>query len=343
MKKLLPVLFCCSLLFSVSCFAQTVKYTTHTIAKGETLSMLAKKYHTTVGDIMRLNGMHADSKLSIGQKIKIPTTATVAKKTDTTVTKKTVVVKPPTAKQSAALIHVVQAKETLYGISKKYKVSLETIKKLNNLKSDNLEVGQELALNTEGANAIAAKKTQLVAKPTQLSTVDNPPLVTNPVFTKEETKPDTIKQEIALQKNENTDANKIDITTSVATQTQENNQMPVMNSINTQKDGSDNFFTAAYSTEGAGKMVESVTGTSMIFKTASGWSDKKFYILMNEAPAGSVVKITSSNGNVVYAKVLWGLDKMKENNGLNFRISEATAAALGITDAKFQLTVNYHQ
>lgn len=45
---------------------------THTIQSGETLSQLAEKYGTTVGDIMRFNGMNADSKLIVGEKIKIP-------------------------------------------------------------------------------------------------------------------------------------------------------------------------------------------------------------------------------------------------------------------------------
>src|SRR4051795_10675812 len=63
-----------ALLLSVSLKAQSA-YTMHTIAGGETLSALAKEYHTTVGDIMRLNSMHSDSKLKIGEKIKIPATS----------------------------------------------------------------------------------------------------------------------------------------------------------------------------------------------------------------------------------------------------------------------------
>lgn len=64
-----------ALFLCASVQAQTAAYTVHTIAAGESLSGLAKEYHTTVGDIMRLNDMHADSKLEIGQKIKIPATS----------------------------------------------------------------------------------------------------------------------------------------------------------------------------------------------------------------------------------------------------------------------------
>ena len=60
--------------------AQTDDYIVHAIKKGETLSMLAKKYHTTVGDIMRLNSMNTKSILKIGEKVKIPIKNTTATK-----------------------------------------------------------------------------------------------------------------------------------------------------------------------------------------------------------------------------------------------------------------------
>ena len=80
----------------------------------------------------------------------------------------------------------------------------------------------------------------------------------------------------------------------------------------------------------------------MTFKSASGWADKKFYILMNDAPPGSIVKVRNGN-NVVYAKVLWSLGTQKENEGLDFRISTASAAALNISDEKFNVAVTYFQ
>jgi len=64
------VILACSLQFAS---AQT-NYVTHTLKQGESLSALAEQYHTTVGDIMRINGMHADTKLVYGSKIKIPST-----------------------------------------------------------------------------------------------------------------------------------------------------------------------------------------------------------------------------------------------------------------------------
>src|SRR4051794_33433064 len=76
--RALPVLGI-ALLLSGSLKAQTAD-SMHTIAAGETLSALAKEYHTTVGDIMRINGMHSNSKLQIGEKIKVPATSQPVKR-----------------------------------------------------------------------------------------------------------------------------------------------------------------------------------------------------------------------------------------------------------------------
>lgn len=47
-------------------------YTTHTIRKGETLGMLARKYGTTTAQIMKTNRIKSAHLLQIGQKIRIP-------------------------------------------------------------------------------------------------------------------------------------------------------------------------------------------------------------------------------------------------------------------------------
>ncbi len=43
--------------------------------------------------------------------------------------------------------YIVQRGDTLYGISKKYNTSVQSIKELNNLKSDKLDIGQKLFLS----------------------------------------------------------------------------------------------------------------------------------------------------------------------------------------------------
>ena len=99
-----------SFLLSQHVSAQT-NYITHTLKQGESLSALAQQYHTTTGDIMRMNGMHADSKLVYGSKIKIPTTqkqAEVVKKSNSTAANTT-----PPATSGNEITHVVMKAENL--------------------------------------------------------------------------------------------------------------------------------------------------------------------------------------------------------------------------------------
>src|SRR3954471_16115097 len=135
-KIICAVVMVCSLQFAL---AQS-NYVTHTLKQGESLSALAKEYNTSVGDIMRINGMHADSKLIYGSEIKIPSAkkqADVGTKTNT----------PPNttpltpAPSSGEITHIVAKGETLYSISKKYHINVAQLKAWNNLADDNAKVG----------------------------------------------------------------------------------------------------------------------------------------------------------------------------------------------------------
>lgn len=89
--------------------------------------------------------------------------------------------------------------------------------------------------------------------------------------------------------------------------------------------------------------TKDATVTSGIFKTNSGWQDAKYYMLIDKVPTGTIVKlINPGNNTAVYAKVLGQMDGIRQNEGLDIRISNAAAAALGITDTeKFILKINY--
>ena len=61
--------------------------TSHTVKKGETLSVIARKYGTTVDALKKTNGLKSDN-ITIGQKLKLPVKST-AKTTTSTTKKKT--------------------------------------------------------------------------------------------------------------------------------------------------------------------------------------------------------------------------------------------------------------
>lgn len=79
------------------------------------------------------------------------------------------------------------------------------------------------------------------------------------------------------------------------------------------------------------------------FKTNSGWADKKFYAIADGIAAGTVVRVSNpENGEIVYAKVLGGMDNLQQNKGYQLRISDAAAAALKISNIdKVLLIVTY--
>ncbi|MBS1626396.1 MAG: LysM peptidoglycan-binding domain-containing protein [Bacteroidetes bacterium] len=297
------------LCFSVK--AQTNDYMVHTIQKGETLSMLAKKYNTTVGNIMRLNAMNSKSILKLGEKIKIPVNETTANSTITKQTTEQTVQKQELVPTSDnAVTYTVQPKETLYAIAKKYHVYVSQIKKWNNLKNDNIRAGQNLIVGikpaTSNAHVLPPEVIGTPGKPDN-DTTQPKATITTPVA-------ETIK---TTEKNSEEKSKP-----AVAEQ-------PTESSI-----PAEGYFKNEYKKSGHETM-----GTAATFKSASGWADKKYYVLMNKVDAGIIVRIASNN-KVIYAKVLGPLPDIKDDNGLLIRLSNAAASALGVAD-RFDVIINY--
>ena len=65
--------------------------------------------------------------------------------------------------------------------------------------------------------------------------------------------------------------------------------------------------------------------------------------MINGVEPGSIIKIVNpSNNKVVYAKVLSAISGIRQNQGLDLRISNAAASALEVQDTeKFVVKVNY--
>jgi hypothetical protein len=91
-------------------------------------------------------------------------------------------------------------------------------------------------------------------------------------------------------------------------------------------------------------VISSKTGKAAMFKTESGWQDGKFYLLSSQLMTGAIVKITNDlSGKSIFAKVVGPLPVIKQNEGLQMRISSAAAATLGFwneTD-QFELKLEY--
>jgi LysM repeat protein len=322
MQKLLRLTTCILFVFMVQHASSQTNYIKHTLTTGETLSALAKLYNTTVGDIMRMNGMHADSKLVYGSVIKIPSTQKNTGKAQHAQTVKQNVV---SSASGNTVRHTVVKGETLYSISKKYNVSIEQLKAWNHLTDNGVNLGSSLIVgNPTVADAALDTKRQRVETTQQIE----------PTTTQQQEK--TIVNNVAEKTNTgNTD---MKATNAVSDSKPANENNYITSTISLTQNGP-GYFEDQFNTKG--KHKKHISGVSKTFKTASGWSDGKYYILADHINPGTIVKITADNGKSVYAKVLWNMSDLKEGNDVDFRVSNATAAALNQNNPSFNLTINY--
>lgn len=99
------------------------------------------------------------------------------------------------------------------------------------------------------------------------------------------------------------------------------------------------YFANTFSAQKKTASLQTLEGTAAIFKSLSGWQDKKFYILTNDIPIGTIVKITTADLKSIYAKVINALPEM--SNSIQYRLSDAAVAILGITNKTFHISVSY--
>ena len=106
---------------------------THIVQSKETLYSLSKQYGITMEAICELNPELKTSNLKKGVKLKFPNKVDIKLKSDETATGLNLVTVPSNNDivSITDIVHKVLAKETLYGISRKYGVSINEIEKLN--------------------------------------------------------------------------------------------------------------------------------------------------------------------------------------------------------------------
>ncbi|MDD3340647.1 MAG: LysM peptidoglycan-binding domain-containing protein [Bacilli bacterium] len=102
-------------------------YTNYTVKAGDNLWDVASRYNTTVDTLMRYNNLPTNL-LSVGQVIRIPNASAIT--TPTTSEKR----------------YVVKSGDSLYKIASNNNTTVDAITKRNNLKNNNLSIGQTLII-----------------------------------------------------------------------------------------------------------------------------------------------------------------------------------------------------
>ena len=291
-------------------------YVEHKITPKENFYSLGRLFNVPPKYLAAYNSLDMSKGLSIGQMIRIPLS-------DTNFSQD--------VNEGMPVYATAGEKESLSRISSRNnKVSIENLKTWNDLSGDNAGTGKKIIVGflTSGElakanNIVIAKKEPVINPETTKKNeeeVKKPETVASVNTNKEENK-ETVKEE---PKKEETvkEAVKKETTTTL---------------------GSGYFINDFQQQIKVYPLSKEVTVTSSVFKTTSGWQDAKYYALMDGVDPGTVIKVTNpSNNKSIYAKVLGAMKGIRQNQGLDLRISDAALSGLEISDPdKFIVKVNY--
>jgi len=291
-------------------------YIMHTVSPKENFYSIGRLYSISPKDIAAFNSVDMSKGLSIGQTVMIPLNSSNFSQT---------------TEKGLPVYYKVGDKEGLLKISQKHNnVLLSNLREWNNLKSDVVSTGQKLIVgyvNATGqppatvAKSEAPKQEPVVSKPAPSNTEVKSDVAEKKPEPIVEKKQDVVAETKKPQQN----------TSSVST----NQQVAI---------GGAGYFKGQFDQQskkiGANK---DLTVTSSIFKTTSGWQDAKYYALMDNVEPGTIIRVSNPDNNkAIFAKVLGEMSGIRQNQGLEVRISNAAASALNVSDTdKFIVKVNY--
>ncbi len=298
----------------LSVYAENGKlYLAHTVVAKENWYSVGRIYNVSPKDLAPFNGLTIENPLNIGQELKIPLTSINftqdgQKRADETF---------------VPIFHTVQPNEPLTKISADHnKVPLENLEKWNKIKKDGAKEGMQVIvgfLKVKSSLSYLADKGILnyeAAAATKSNNVEKPVIVPE------------VNKSLPVAKQSKTPETKSNSM---------NETKPVFTRVSNTAHFNGSYFANDYN-DGNNK----INGIAGVFKSTSGWNDGKYYVLVNNIPVGTIIKIISTTTQkTAYAKVLGQLPDMKESEGLTIRISDAAASELGEAEGKFNIQLRY--
>jgi LysM repeat protein len=290
----------------------------HRVAEKETLYGISRRYNVPVNQILEFNST-ADAGLEIGQLLKVPYS-------------------PPVKGQSNEIIHKVAEKETLFSISRLYAVSVDDLKKWNNLTESNLSVGQELVIQkrptdvpvsvptevqtARGIHTVAAKETQYsIAKKygitvEQLRSWNN--LTEGELKVGQTVFVSQPNYQASVTMSEPTPEKPIEPSTQIT--------QPVITVTEPARS------TDVLIESGLAELIE---GTE---------ANRKYLALHRSAPSGSILKVRNEmNNREVFVRVIGKLPDTALTDKLIIKISKSAYDRLGAIDPRFRVEVTFYK
>ena len=292
-------------------------YVEHQVTAKENFYSIGRDYNVHPKHLAAFNGLEMAKGLSLGQVVNIPLS-------DTNFVHKTA--------KGIPVYYQSSAKQTIAAVSALSKTTPANLRSLNGLSGDNISAGSLLIIGYLLASVPANATTVIDAAETKTVTTEKQsPSTTNP-SKKDATEPTTGPK-----------ADTIAEVSTLVTTAEHKDEQPVKRVVESNLPG-DGYFKASFVQQvKTYPLSKEETVTCGIFKTTSGWSDAKFYALIDNVEPGTIIRIVNpGNNKEVYAKVLGQMSGIRQNQGLNLRISNAAASVLEIQETdKFIVKVNY--
>ena len=325
MKRTLFVL--ASLFITILSFAQTTPltvqldsknqpYLVHQLAPKENYYSVGRIYNISPRVFAPYNGLELTSPLSIGQALKIPLNEQNFWQNGSR--KENEVVLP--------LYYTAGAGENLSTISKIFKTDNATLRSWNNMSSDAVSAGKKVIIGF-----LKVDKTLSPLAASGMSRQE-PPMV------KQEPKKEEVKQQPVVKEEPKKEEPKVELKPEPKKEEPKPvvKEEPKPQAAPASYEGN-GFFKDEYNKQSNnGRNTSNASGNGSTFKSTSGWSDGKYYVLMDNLEKGTIVMVRNpANGKAIYAKVLAGVKETTPNSSALFLLSNAAASQLGISAEKF--------
>lgn len=296
-------------------------YVVHKVEPKETLYALSRRYKVTVPQIVDANS-NIENGIAIGQLVYIPrkakspvTSAPVSQAPVLNAATKPALPQVQSSRtynidEDGQKIHVVEPKQTLYSLSRMYGVTVEDIRKWNDLPSNEISIGANLVVGQNGrlSNAAVYIPEEDDAVPVAKVSV-SPELAVMAPTQKTESTEALINDEVKAEP------------VAIEEKKEDNEDLP-----------------SSRTADNVGKVIE--TGLAEVINQKGDVN--KYLALHKTAPVGTILQVKNiMNGQTVYVRVIGPLPPTGTNEKVIVKVSKKAYQKLAALDHRFRVELSY--